>query len=473
MTKLLERSKQQSSLATSPTHAAQLPQQVTEWTSKLSSLFLTLKSTDNASQTQHKLLELLTPRVAIDELVTRHASRKRKSCCSSSREKASAASHRRLKTKSLSNISASSSSSNSNSSSSSNSKSAGCIFELYNTHRDLITLIERYKCMRLKELEHIRTLRRLNSERLTAFLAVDSNNNNINNETTASDLTTSPFLCCSCLGELDDGGGGEPPSVETNLRRCALCLDISHRTCPEQNEATEQTKPTDYLSLCDTCKRTRRPPLNQAVDMLADYAKLEVVRRSLEGNALQMLIHRAIGWRTRYASLLDADMRQAFVSSSGDVVGSTESSSSSSSSSSLSVYNKMSCLRKAQLADLYIEGLLIEIHMDEMQPLGELFRQLNKRQLVDEVAQFVTRLQEIRRAENLAKSLAAKESSQNEEEEEEQEEVKTAAGSSKSNDHNNNDDECKNKEETKSERDADQVDDDEFCAADVCTRWSG
>ena len=133
----------------------------------------------------------------------------------------------------------------------------------------------------------------------------------------------------------------------------------------------------------------------------------------------------------------------------------------------------MSCLRKAQLADLYIEGLLIEIHMDEMQPLGELFRQLNKRQLVDEVAQFVTRLQEIRRAENLAKSLAAKESSQNEEEEEEQEEVKTAAGSSKSNDHNNNDDECKNKEETKSERDADQVDDDEFCAADVCTRWSG
>ena len=433
---------------------------------------------------------------------------------------------RRAKTKALSANTNGNSNSTSRGSHSSTAKSSGAAsakasaFELYNTHRDLTTLAEQFKAVQLKELEQIKALRRLNTERLAPLIAAASKDSTTTTTTTTTDTATqqqSPppaplsLACCSCHKPFANASSG------SGLRRCALCLDISHATCRlfKESVAPSSNSSAFKFHLCHTCERTRRPSLEHVVEMLVDYDKLEV--RSLEGNALQMFVHRALGWRARYAQSAANDLQS---SSTTTTTTSADASTSSNVEAMLDAYEKSSCLRKAELADLYLEGLLIEAHMDEMRPLGQLFRALNKSQLVDDVEKLGKMLRLVANSDSTATAAAATATpdassrSHSHSNTPSANKLKKSSNNNNSNNSNNSSNNNSNKASTSNnsnnnqsstttttstpdaenaktkrdrepatgggkskttslKRDIDQVEDEEFCAADKCSRPTG
>jgi hypothetical protein len=86
-----------------------------------------------------------------------------------------------------------------------------------------------------------------------------------------------------------------------------------------QNE-TKQSKTSstvnDYLKqesntteLCFNCHRSKRPHLDQVLDLLISFEKLEI--RCYEGNALQMFVNRVLTWQDRFKKAFDtADAKE-------------------------------------------------------------------------------------------------------------------------------------------------------------------
>ena len=83
---------------------------------------------------------------------------------------------------------------------------------------------------------------------------------------------------------------------------------------------TKQSKPSstvnDYLKqesnaaeLCFNCHRSKRPQLDQVLEMLISFEKLEI--RCYEGNALQMFVNRVLIWQERFKKAFDtADAKE-------------------------------------------------------------------------------------------------------------------------------------------------------------------
>ena len=90
---------------------------------------------------------------------------------------------------------------------------------------------------------------------------------------------------------------------------CEVCLDLFHPShIPLPKIAGKNSSPTslhDIKFMCPNCLRSRRPRLETILSLLVALQKLMV--RLPEGEALQSLTERALGWRDRAQKILKTD----------------------------------------------------------------------------------------------------------------------------------------------------------------------
>ena len=111
--------------------------------------------------------------------------------------------------------------------------------------------------------------------------------------------------------------------------------------------------------MCNNCERSKRPHFDSIVEQLILYDKLNIT--SNEGNSLQMFIDRVSKWQERYSNYF-AQLRKDLPSIEKKLFDSTN---------TVSAYALLPSLKKAELNDLFIEGLLLEIDTDEIKQLNE------------------------------------------------------------------------------------------------------
>ncbi|KAG2460300.1 KDM5A demethylase, partial [Polypterus senegalus] len=94
------------------------------------------------------------------------------------------------------------------------------------------------------------------------------------------------------------------------MLQCELCKDWFHSTCVPLPKTASQKKGLGWQSkevkfLCPLCQRSRRPRLETILSLLVSLQKLPV--RLPEGEALQCLTERAMGWQDRARQALATD----------------------------------------------------------------------------------------------------------------------------------------------------------------------
>jgi len=118
------------------------------------------------------------------------------------------------------------------------------------------------------------------------------------------------------------------------------------------------------------------------MDMLVAFKKLQV--KSYEGNAFQMFVNRILNWQETYKHLFDsADLKSVHFA----FLKARNSNANQSKNDLMKLYDSLSYLRKAELDDLYLEGLLLECDLDEMKDLNELFYLLDNYANTDSTTQ--------------------------------------------------------------------------------------
>lgn len=75
--------------------------------------------------------------------------------------------------------------------------------------------------------------------------------------------------------------------------QCELCRDIFHCSCVTSAVEVEYSK----AWLCSLCQRSRKPPLDKVLPLLASLQRIRV--RLPEGDALRFLIERTVRWQHR------------------------------------------------------------------------------------------------------------------------------------------------------------------------------
>uniref|UniRef100_A0A8C5A804 [histone H3]-trimethyl-L-lysine(4) demethylase n=1 Tax=Gadus morhua TaxID=8049 RepID=A0A8C5A804_GADMO len=77
------------------------------------------------------------------------------------------------------------------------------------------------------------------------------------------------------------------------MLQCELCRDVFHSDCVTTASELEQ----DQAWLCPLCQRSRKPPLDRVLPLLASLQRIRV--RLPEGDALRFLIERTVRWQHR------------------------------------------------------------------------------------------------------------------------------------------------------------------------------
>ena len=77
------------------------------------------------------------------------------------------------------------------------------------------------------------------------------------------------------------------------MLQCELCRDVFHSDCVTTTADLEQ----DQAWLCPLCQRSRKPPLDRVLPLLASLQRIRV--RLPEGDALRFLIERTVRWQHR------------------------------------------------------------------------------------------------------------------------------------------------------------------------------
>ncbi|KAI4881507.1 hypothetical protein NFI96_012323 [Prochilodus magdalenae] len=82
------------------------------------------------------------------------------------------------------------------------------------------------------------------------------------------------------------------------MRQCELCRDAFHSVCVGGPQDTHSPEPW----LCPLCHRSSRPPLDKILPLLASLQRIRV--RLPEGDALRYMIERTVSWQRRARELM-------------------------------------------------------------------------------------------------------------------------------------------------------------------------
>jgi histone demethylase JARID1 len=244
------------------------------------------------------------------------------------------------------------------------------ISDLYKD-RNFLSLSEKYKALQSKEIEFMKQVRKLNTERIVFLknqIKNDLSNLTENEENKDIELLIKQqiYRCCSCNKSILHA------IYTRNIQQCKLCNGIFHNSCKTANSK---------LNLCTSCERTKRPGLEKSIQLLAQFEQLEF--RSFEANALQMSINRVLKWQEKYAKLIQ---NEPLIKSMLDLCKTYKVSDDDERSASIlndlsTIFDSMQIFNRVELCDMHMESLMLEIDLDEIKSLNKMFNLLNLLQL--------------------------------------------------------------------------------------------
>lgn len=322
---------------------------VNEWIIRVNKLFNTTKVCKTSLETSN-LLEVLTPRLEINHIL--HKLQSKEVVCKSGGKKGK-----------QSKSAISSSETFLNDTGIDGIQSAK---EIYESEKDFILLREHMRQVELKEMGLIKKLRSFHEDALNNWKAA----------------TNSVIKCSSCYKQIQQEATKQPNSI----KQCRLCLGLFHannscsklsnRAQLDTSKCGKQTSSTinDYLKqeatsveLCCTCRRSKRPGLDQVLESLIVIEKLDV--KSFETNALQLFVERVLNWQERYNKLAEA------CGEIGEICNLVEELGLDAKNAEIikKLFNELPSLRRVELNELYVESLLLEIDIEEIRQINQLF----------------------------------------------------------------------------------------------------
>jgi hypothetical protein len=132
--------------------------------------------------------------------------------------------------------------------------------------------------------------------------------------------------------------------------------------------------------MCNSCERSKRPNFDLIIEQSILFEKLNIT--SSEGNALQLFVDRVSKWQERFSNYI-FQLRKDMPSIEKALFEKN---------TSISAYNLLPSLKKAELNDIYIEGLLLEVDTDEIKQMDNIFKERYK---IGEFEQFKLKIKEI------------------------------------------------------------------------------
>ncbi|XP_017548957.2 lysine-specific demethylase 5B-B isoform X1 [Pygocentrus nattereri] len=165
------------------------------------------------------------------------------------------------------------------------------------------------------------------------------------------------------------------------MRQCELCRDAFHRVCVGG--------PVDALDvepwLCQSCHRSSKPPLDKILPLLASLQRIRV--RLPEGDALRYMIERTVSWQRRARELMTSyDLSSTSQEHKGSSLPQKRCGTDSSAKQSQDwsrcsqeqsvFYIEQRCIPlqglSAELEELMVEGLLLQVSLPETEQLYSL-----------------------------------------------------------------------------------------------------
>ncbi|XP_051508691.1 lysine-specific demethylase 5B-B isoform X1 [Myxocyprinus asiaticus] len=170
------------------------------------------------------------------------------------------------------------------------------------------------------------------------------------------------------------------------MLQCELCRDAFHSVCVRDSTNRRDSK----AWLCPSCLRSTKPPLDKILSLLASLQRIRV--RLPEGDALRYMIERTVSWQRRAREVIDSydlsltsqDCRGALPTQSHWTTGHNRKQLSPSRCQDWSVsgqeqsvfYTEQRCIPlqglSAELEELMVEGLLLQVSLPETQQLYRL-----------------------------------------------------------------------------------------------------
>ncbi|KTG33293.1 hypothetical protein cypCar_00011405 [Cyprinus carpio] len=145
------------------------------------------------------------------------------------------------------------------------------------------------------------------------------------------------------------------------MLQCELCRDAYHSGCVPGFKDIQTGLPW----LCPLCKRSEKPPLDKVLPLLASLQRIRV--RLPEGDALRYVIERTVRWQHKVQQVSPTQHQNgkarhiSGTASSQTLVGSNG-----------SFYMLQPCIPlngNAELEELLVEGLLLQVTLPELQQL--------------------------------------------------------------------------------------------------------
>uniref|UniRef100_A0A4W4DXS5 [histone H3]-trimethyl-L-lysine(4) demethylase n=1 Tax=Electrophorus electricus TaxID=8005 RepID=A0A4W4DXS5_ELEEL len=147
------------------------------------------------------------------------------------------------------------------------------------------------------------------------------------------------------------------------LRQCELCRDAFHSACVCGPDDPADPKPW----LCPACRRSSKPALDKVLPLLASLQRIRV--RLPEGDALRYMIERTVNWQRQARKIMTTYNLSA---TSQEHRSESASQRSCGADSSLDMTCACACVvlgLSAELEELMVEGLLLQVSLPEVEQL--------------------------------------------------------------------------------------------------------
>lgn len=236
-----------------------------EWIGKLENLFL-------KSDTHANLLDILTPRLDLVNIITKL----QQGLASNLSNSPTSSQTKKQKIKSLQTVV---------------TNQPTPLISVENSQefykeKNFATLTEKYKSLQIKELDLIKNIRKLNTDRL---MIIKNHLETPVDSTQKETISINKIKCTCCSNSILN-------RLQSNqqIQECKLCLAVYCLSCCSCNSS---------LGLCLNCDRSNKPNFDLVVNSLVLFEKFEL--RSHEANALQMFTSRVLVWIDKYDKLLN------------------------------------------------------------------------------------------------------------------------------------------------------------------------